>query len=333
MSATHARPPAEPSADDVAATVIIPSFNRAAQLAKALRALARQRPVPGGFEVIVVDDGGDPPLDERSLAADSGGACRVLRTANGGPAAARNLAARHARGRILAFTDDDCEPDPDWLAGLVRRHDSSAAPLVVGGRTVNRLSSNPFAATSQNLITIGYAHYNRDPERARFFASNNLSIPRREFAQLGGFDERFRTAEDRDLCDRWLHAGRTMTYAPECVIHHAHAMGLAGFWRQHVAYGRGAYRFHAEHRRRDPDHRIVQWPYYRTLFASLLPPRGVHATPALAFALGVAQVANLLGFLRERSTPRPEFDDGRPLRAGDDFEASPRRRRTPGEAG
>ena len=293
--------------DVVAATVIIPSFNRAAQLATALRALSRQLPVPGGFEVIVVDDGGDPPLDERSLTAASALACRVLRTCNGGPAAARNLAANHARGRILAFTDDDCEPDPDWLPGLVRRHNSAHSPRIVGGRTVNRLSSNPFSGTSQNLITIGYAHYNRDPERALFFASNNLSVPRQEFAKVGGFDERFRTAEDRDLCDRWVHTGRTMTYAPECVILHAHAMGLAGFWRQHVAYGRGAYQFHAEHRRLHPYHRIIQWPYYRTLSASMLPPQGAHATPTLAFALCVSQVANLIGFLSERSTPRPEF--------------------------
>jgi glycosyltransferase involved in cell wall biosynthesis len=293
-----------------AATVIIPTFNRPAQLATALRGLARQAPVPGGYEVLVVDDGSDPPLHQQALRDASGCDCRVLRTANSGPAAARNLASRQARGRILAFTDDDCAPDPDWLRGLLIRHEAVVAPRIVGGRTVNRLTANPFAVTSQNLITFGYDHYNRDTDRARFFASNNLSVPTAEFTLIGGFDERFRTAEDRDLCDRWVHSGRTMTYAPECVIHHAHAMGLTGFWRQHLAYGRGAYRFHAEHRRRNPDHRIVQWPYYRTLLASMLPPCGAHASPALIFALGVSQVANLLGFFLERSTPRPGFQIG-----------------------
>jgi GT2 family glycosyltransferase len=296
--------------NDTAATVIIPTCNRPAQLATALRGLARQLPIPGGFEVLVVDDGSDPMLDERALRDASACDCRVLRTTNGGPAAARNLASRQARGRILAFTDDDCEPDPHWLRGLLLRHDAAPAPRIVGGRTVNRLTANPFAVASQNLITFGYDHYNVDPDRACFFASNNLSVPRAEFAMIGGFDERFRTAEDRDLCDRWVDSGRTMTYAPECVIHHAHSMGLAGFWRQHLAYGRGAYRFHAEQRRRNPDHVIVQWRYYRTLLASVLPPRGAHATPALAFALGVSQVANLLGFCLERSTPRPGFRNG-----------------------
>lgn len=292
--------PGVPQPGELAATVILPTYNRPAQLVTALRALARQQSVPGGFEVLVVDDGGDPPLDERTLRGESGMDCRVLRTANGGPAAARNHAAGFARGRILAFIDDDCEADPSWLRGLILRHAAGDTPRIVGGMTVNRLASNPFAATSQNLITLGYAHYNRVPDRACFFTSNNLSIPLAEFRRMGGFDECFRTAEDRDLCQRWVHSGRTMTYAPECLILHSHAMGLAGFWRQHLAYGRGAYRFHAKRRKNEPDLRIVQWPYYRMLFASMLPPRGAHASPSLAFALGLSQVANLLGFFLER---------------------------------
>lgn len=302
MTMSHPGFAADRRRDGVAATVIIPTFNRPTQLATALRAIAGQEAVPGGFEVIVVDDGGDPPLDEQMLCETSGCDCRVLRTPNGGPAAARNLAARHASGRILAFTDDDCEPDPGWLRGLVLRHDGDDAARIVGGRTVNRLVDNPFATTSQNLITIGYAHYNRDPDRARFFASNNLSVPRREFMQIGGFNERFRTAEDRELCGRWMYAGYAMTYAPECLIVHAHAMGLRGFWLQHLAYGRGAYRFHAAHRRSHPQHKIVAWPYYRALCASMLPPRGAHASLSLAFALGVSQVANVVGFFLERAS-------------------------------
>lgn len=285
--------------DAPAASVIVPTCNRPTRLPAVLAALARQSPVPGGFEVVLVDDGSDPPLDPNNLGDPPGLDVRRLRTANRGPAAARNLGARHARGRILAFTDDDCEPDPGWLGGLARRHALATAATIVGGSTVNRLTANPFATTSQNLITIGYAHYNRDPDRARFFASNNMSVPREEFLRLGGFDERFRTAEDRDLCDRWQHSGRTLTYAPECVVRHAHEMGLGGFLRQHFAYGRGARRFHVERLRRQGGGGIVEWPYYRDLFASLVPPAGRHATPALALSLLAAQVANLLGFCAE----------------------------------
>jgi hypothetical protein len=84
-------------------------------------------------------------------------------------------------------------------------------------------------------------------------------------------------------------------------------MGLTGFWRQHFAYGRGAYRFHTERRKRQAGNGIVEWPYYSALAASLLPPRGLHATPVLAFALGISQVANLFGFFREKLSPQDVF--------------------------
>ncbi|MFM7183377.1 MAG: glycosyltransferase [Planctomycetota bacterium] len=286
--------------DAYAVSVIVPTYNRPARLRTLIDALSRQRPVSGGFEVLIIDDGSEPPIEAAALFADTSPTIRLLHAPHSGPAAARNLGARHARGPILAFTDDDCEPDPGWINGLLARHATAAEARIVGGRTVNSLPRNPFATTSQNLITIGYAHYNRDPARARFFASNNMSVSREEFLRIGGFDERFRTAEDREFCDRWQHAGLALVFEPECVVSHAHEMGLAGFLRQHFAYGRGAFRFHAMRARRHGGVKIVEWPYYRTLFTSLLPPRGAHATPLLAVSLLAAQVANLVGFFYER---------------------------------
>src|SRR5919109_3753697 len=49
----------------------------------------------------------------------------------------------------------------------------------------------------------------------------------------GGFDTTFRTSEDRDLCDRWLHHAYRMIYAPEVIVSHAHPLTLRTFWRQH----------------------------------------------------------------------------------------------------
>lgn len=288
------------TSDACAVSVIVPTYNRPTRLRTLIDALSRQWPVSGGFEVLIVDDGSEPPIDTAALVAGTSLTIRFLRTENSGPAAARNLGARCARGGTLAFTDDDCEPDANWIAGLLARHTAAVGPKIVGGCTVNSLPRNPFATTSQNLITIGYAHYNRDPERARFFASNNMSVPREAFLRIGGFDAIFRTSEDRDLCDRWQHAGLTLESAPECVVHHAHEMGLVGFLRQHFAYGRGAFRFHATRARRHGGVRIVEWPYYQTLFMSVFPPRGSHATLLLAFSLLAAQVANLIGFCYER---------------------------------
>jgi glycosyltransferase involved in cell wall biosynthesis len=94
-------------------TVIIPTYNRAPLLALALEALTRQR--RQGDEIIVVDNGSTD--DTQAVVEGFKGRlpiqCFVETTRGAG--AARNLGIRHATGEILAFTDDDCIPDPDWL--------------------------------------------------------------------------------------------------------------------------------------------------------------------------------------------------------------------------
>ena len=78
------------------------------------------------------------------------------------------------------------------------------------------------------------------------FRANNLALPEDRFRAIGGFDTIFPLAasEDREFCDRWLHHGFQMTYAPEAVVYHARALTFRSFWRQHFKYGRGAFHFH-----------------------------------------------------------------------------------------
>jgi glycosyltransferase involved in cell wall biosynthesis len=226
-------------------SIIIPTYNRPRQLASCLEALTRLRTPAGGFEVIVVDDGSPQPLDQTAEPYRRRLDLTLLRKPNGGPGSARNTGAGVARGRFLAFTDDDCWPAPDWLIALARRFER-APQHMLGGHTINRLTRNPYATTSQLIQDVVYAFYNRDPEAARFFASNNLAVPADLFRQLGGFDEQFFRAasEDRELCDRWLQQGHRMGYVPEAVVLHAHALTLRTFWKQHFTYGRGAWRYH-----------------------------------------------------------------------------------------
>ena len=151
--------------------------------------------------------------------------------------------AAHAHGRYLLLSDDDCVPALGWLRALETRADAFSGALL-GGRTLNGLPDNLYSAVSQMVIEVVYAHYNADPDHARFFASNNLAAPADRFRALGGFDPDFSTAEDRDLCERWLAHGGRLVYAADAVVRHAHALTLGGLWRQHFAYGRGARRFH-----------------------------------------------------------------------------------------
>ena len=99
-------------------SVVVPTYERPASLARCLDALAAQTLDHDRFEVIVVDDGSaEPPRAVVARAAASIDV-RLVEQANAGPATARNAGAEASRGRYVVFTDDDCRPDPEWLSAI-----------------------------------------------------------------------------------------------------------------------------------------------------------------------------------------------------------------------
>lgn len=290
-----------------AVTVIVPTYRRPDALAACLSALAAQTIDASAFEVIVVDDGsGDPPYD---LIEKFTPRLRVqlLTRENGGPGAARNTGVSEATSPLIAFTDDDCTPDPEWLAQLLKTHHEHSNAMI-GGRVTNALTGNAFAEASQLLTSFlveWYAHPSR--HHRRFFTTNNMLLRREDFLALGGFDvsSLADTAEDRDLCDRWRGSGRPMQYAPEAIVRHAHRMSLGGFVSQHLNYGRGALYFHSAGER---DPRASRKPESPLFYLNLLAyPLGKHkARSAIGYSalLLLSQVVYVTGYFLERIAPR-----------------------------
>ena len=282
-------------------TIIVPTYRRPHQLADCLRSLAALDYPRDRFEVLVVDDGGETPLDTTVGPFRSGLRITLVRQENAGPAAARNTGAQHAKGEFIAFTDDDCVVERGWLSELARVL-SVDPECMVGGQTVNA-APQLCSTASQLIVDVVYRHYNADPAHARFVASNNLALSAAGFRELGGFDPTYRTAEDRDLCDRWRHRGRRIVYAEAARVHHGRSMDLRAFWRQHFSYGRGAERFSRLRAKRGSGSMLVEsrfhldvrnWLWYPL---TRVPRRHVVSMAAL---LGVWQVANLAGFVWEK---------------------------------
>lgn len=290
-----------------AVTVIVPTYRRPEALALCLTALAAQTMDAGSFEVIVVDDGsGDPP---HALITQFTPKLRVrlLTRENGGPGAARNTGVANANTPLIAFTDDDCTPDPKWLAQLLRAYEGHQDAMI-GGRVANALTGNAFAEASQ-LLTSFLMHWYAHPSRhhRRFFTTNNMLLPRDAFVALGGFDtlSLADTAEDRDLCDRWRNSGRNLQYAPDAIVHHAHRMSLGGFVSQHLNYGRGALYFHTAGGR---DPKTTRKPESPRFYLALLrfPFREHKPLTALQFSalLLLSQVVYISGYFLERIAPQ-----------------------------
>jgi GT2 family glycosyltransferase len=298
-------------------SVIVPTRDRPAHLARCLEALAAQDLDRRAYEVVVVDDGGATDLEPLAARWRGHMDVRLVRRERaGGPAAARNAGLAAAGGDVVACTDDDCRPAPDWLSRM-RKAVRERPGCLAGGRTVNALPGNTCSSASQLIVDLVYAYYNGDPRFPRFFASNNIAARTADLRALGGFDPQFSTSEDRELCDRWRHAGLPLAYVPEAVVAHAHELSVGSFLRQHFGYGCGAARFHHARRQRGSSPLAEHAGFHARLPALLLPrlsglgPAAIVRLCGLLLLWQLANAAGALAGLRHVALGRASAPSGR----------------------
>ena len=198
--------------------VVVATRDRAELVRRTLDSLRAQTRPPD--EVIVVDDGsadGTGALLDEAAATGDLPLRTIRRLESGGPAVARNAGWRAATADIIAFTDDDCRPRPDWLERLA---DAAEGADLVQGRVVPDPTQvdrgRPFVRT----LDVG---------GSPFFETANIAYRRSLLDELDGFDERMRRGEDTDLGQRALRSGATAAYDPEAVVdHEVFGMDLAG---------------------------------------------------------------------------------------------------------
>jgi GT2 family glycosyltransferase len=286
-------------------SIIIPTYRRPRQLAACLQALSQLYYPRDRFEVIVVDDGGGILLGDALAPFKETLAISLLRQRKEGPSRARNAGAASAKGDFLAFTADDCVPAADWLRNLAARF-AARPDCAFGGKIINAVPGNSFSTASYLLTMYLYGYYNALPDAARFFTPNNLAVPADRFRAMGGFDVSFVMAsgEDRDFCDRWLHSGYPMMYAPEVAVAHTHPLNFRTFCRQQFGYGRGTFRHHLLQARR-ANGRISLEPakFYFDLVRYPL-TISQERKNRLTILVAISQVANALGFFWESTARR-----------------------------
>lgn len=196
-------------------TVAVSTYRRAHLLPRLLRALEAQTLARDRFEVVVCDDGSDDDTADvlAHLQASSPLAVAVVRSrTNAGASAGRELAWRAGAGAVVAFTDDDCQPEPGWLSALVTTM-RSKGPAVVVGRTV----PDP----DQVHLLVDFARTQRVDD-VRFAHTCNVAYRRQDLEQVGGFDKTFRAkgGEDIDLALRVEQLGSRRVFAPDAVVRH-----------------------------------------------------------------------------------------------------------------
>jgi mycofactocin system glycosyltransferase len=217
-------------------SVIIPVRNRPEDITASLQSLSRLDYPAEKMEVIVIDDASDDntpevvstfpvhliPLKEQREASFC-----------------RNLAAKRAKGEILAFLDSDCVADPLWLKELIPAF-SDPSNGAVGGLVDSSLHEkglDRYEKVKSSLNMGSWSKSSREENHFFYLPSCNLLARTNIFLQLGGFREDMVVGEDVDFCWRLQDLGHHVEYRPVGRVYHKHRNKMRHFCARRFDYG------------------------------------------------------------------------------------------------
>jgi len=210
------------------ASVIIPTHNRPAGVEETVR-LCLASAGRAGAEVVVVDDGSSPPL-----VLPTHPLLRIVRTPGGERSRARNQGACASLGELLVFVDDDISVMPEFVEQHLRASDEFGDVLGVGRISLPReWRGTPFGRFRRIIEEPSQDRARGFVSEENFCTAANMSMRRRTFLLLGGFDPAILSGEDQDLALRFSAAGGKIVYLPEAdVIHRDTVVDIAAYgWR------------------------------------------------------------------------------------------------------
>lgn len=219
-------------------SVIIPTYHRNDLLDQCLQRLSQDHQTfpASQYEVIVTDDGSETTAQDMVL--ESYPWVKWVAGPKRGPAANRNNGAKFAQGRWLAFIDDDCLADPQWLESYANAIATQSSHKVFTGRVYVDRPRRSLAETSP-IFEVG----GRLP-------SGNFVIQKQLFKSIGGFDEQFDLAmEDVDIMLRLSKSGYELPFVKEASVCHpwrTRYFAKDG-WKLNTKYGDSIFTLLASH--------------------------------------------------------------------------------------
>lgn len=201
-------------------TIAIPTRDRNELLRRAVRSALAQ--TVEQIEVIVVDDGSvDPVVLDPDLRVTV-----VRLDASRGVCAARNVALARARGRWIAFLDDDDELSPDFAErAILAAQESRLPPPVAVLAAIDVVDEADEVTEVRWPITLarGESFFRADADRPMFQFANPLLAPVEVVRSIGGWDERYRAWEVEDFLIRLSQAASLQGISDRTYRMHDHA--------------------------------------------------------------------------------------------------------------
>lgn len=197
-------------------SVIVPVYNHWNLVPCLIACLARQTVGCQRFELLLVDNGST----ELIVPPDLPEWVRILQCSTPGSYVARNHALAHAKAALLAFTDADCQPQPQWLEGLLQEFANAPAESVIAGKILVE-PQNWAAPTVYELYDVALGLPQQRYVRTRGYGvTANLSMSSKLLVGLGGFDSSRFSGGDADFCRRATAQGARLIYGESAVVVH-----------------------------------------------------------------------------------------------------------------
>ncbi len=234
-------------------SVLVPTYQRADLIAALLARLAHQTLAHERFEVIVVDDGSEPPI---AIDGDHPFHVVLLRQSNQGPAAARNLGLERCRAPLCLILNDDAIPADDLLERHLAVHaeESVRGPVAVLGTfhfSPRAVAASPFVELLDRTDLLFDFSTLKHGARGNWtqFWTCNISVPTQAIRDAGGFDPaNFRDiVEDVELGYRLERRGVRVLYREDAHAFHDHVWTRETYFPRSARLGAALVRFHAKH--------------------------------------------------------------------------------------
>lgn len=226
------------------ASIVIPTYNRARSLERALRSIGKY-PFGSAFDVTVIDDGSPDDTSEvlRRLQCEMPYPLFFHTQPNAGPATARNLGIAATKGQYVVFLDDDHEVLPGWLDALCEPLSDPDIGIVNGKN--DSVPDGGIAARYVCLCDVRDAQ-KVETDKTRYLTSGNAAIRRETLEATGGFDPAYRAVfkgvapggEDTELGMRICGLGLKIAYRPNAHTLHYREMTLSKLFKERFNFGR-----------------------------------------------------------------------------------------------
>lgn len=219
-------------------SVIVPTYNRKDLLKDCLQSLFNQSYPKDKYEIIVVDDGSTDGTKEMVKELKPNVTLRYFYQNNQGPASARNLGIKNAKGKILAFIDSDCVADKNWLVNLAKGLGKNKKIAGVGGQLRVYQPKTLFERYSDIFLCDHREYIEKPKGEPPHLGTGNSVYHTSLVKKIGLFDHSFRCGEDVDLSWRLYFKGYRFLYEPGAIVYHRAPKTLRQLLKQSFVYGK-----------------------------------------------------------------------------------------------